>query len=307
MSAVLRPAPSFERMTEADLPGVLEIERSIYPFPWTPGNFRDSLRAGYSCWVYRDGEDLIGYAVLMLASGEAHLLNLSIAVLRSAAGTGGSLLGDVVGVARRHGAQILFLEVRPSNTAGQRLYARHGFQQVGVRRNYYPAQRGREDALVLSLCRYEPRREIILAEMGLAPVWRLRGKTIGDSKSAAPAQAAAPSGNVAAPAKPAAPPRKSQIAAPLPGLAGTAKPDLADDRAARIARMDWPELKAAVGGCPACGLRKTCTQTVFGVGDEQADWLLVGEAPGAEEDARGEPFVGQAGRLLDNMLAGDRP
>jgi DNA polymerase len=67
--------------------------------------------------------------------------------------------------------------------------------------------------------------------------------------------------------------------------------------------MDWPELKAAVSGCQACGLRKTCTQTVFGVGDEQADWLLVGEAPGAEEDARGEPFVGQAGRLLDNMLA----
>src|SRR6266508_2330636 len=76
-----------------------------------------------------------------------------------------------------------------------------------------------------------------------------------------------------------------------------------DERAARILRMDWPELKTAVAACQACGLRKTCTQTVFGVGDEQADWLLVGEAPGAEEDARGEPFVGQAGRLLDNMLA----
>lgn len=83
----------------------------------------------------------------------------------------------------------------------------------------------------------------------------------------------------------------------------SAKLDLADDRAARIARMEWPELKAAVSTCEACGLRKTCTQTVFGVGDEKADWLLVGEAPGAEEDARGEPFVGQAGRLLDNMLA----
>jgi DNA polymerase len=67
--------------------------------------------------------------------------------------------------------------------------------------------------------------------------------------------------------------------------------------------MDWPELKAAVSGCTACALRAGCTQTVFGVGDESADWLLVGEAPGAEEDRLGEPFVGQAGKLLDNMLA----
>lgn len=151
MSAVLRPAPGFERMTEADLPGVLEIEQSIYPFPWTPGNFRDSLRAGYSCWVYRDGEDLIGYAVLMLASGEAHLLNLSVAGHAQRRGHGRSLLGHVVGVARRHGAKLLFLEVRPSNKVGQRLYAGYGFKQVGVRRSYYPAERGREDALVLAL------------------------------------------------------------------------------------------------------------------------------------------------------------
>lgn len=75
------------------------------------------------------------------------------------------------------------------------------------------------------------------------------------------------------------------------------------DREARILRMDWQQLKEAVSGCRSCALCKTRTNTVFGVGDEHADWLLVGEAPGAEEDARGEPFVGQAGRLLDNMLA----
>ena len=151
MSAVLRPAPSFERMTETDLPGVLEIERSLYPFPWTPGNFQDSLRAGYSCWVYRDGGHLVGYAVLVLASGEAHLLNLSVAAHAQRRGHGRSLLGHVVGVARRHGAKMLFLEVRPSNEVGQRLYSGYGFKQVGVRRSYYPAQRGREDALVLAL------------------------------------------------------------------------------------------------------------------------------------------------------------
>ena len=75
---------------------------------------------------------------------------------------------------------------------------------------------------------------------------------------------------------------------------------------ARIARMDWPALKEAVRSCTACPLHATRKQTVFGVGDEQADWLFVGEGPGAEEDARGEPFVGQAGKLLDNMLAVDR-
>ena len=82
------------------------------------------------------------------------------------------------------------------------------------------------------------------------------------------------------------------------------QPDTAGDgRAQRIARMTLDQLRTEVAGCTACGLCKTRTQTVFGVGDETADWMIVGEAPGAEEDARGEPFVGQAGRLLDNMLA----
>ena len=146
------------------------------------------------------------------------------------------------------------------------------------------------------------RRERYLEEMGLAPVWKLRDRRVGESRSEDSGGIGSPV-NAPAVAKAAAPVRKSQGVAPVPGLAGTARLDLADDRAARILRMEWPELKAAVSGCQACGLRKTCTQTVFGVGDEQADWLLVGEAPGAEEDARGEPFVGQAGRLLDNMLA----
>lgn len=149
------------------------------------------------------------------------------------------------------------------------------------------------------------RSERYLEEMGLAPVWKLRGpkralgpgipdqeKKSGENRPGAPAVL-----------KPPPTRRPPQILPPVPGLVAAAKLDLADDRAARILRMDWPELKTAVAACQACGLRKTCTQTVFGVGDEQADWLLVGEAPGAEEDARGEPFVGQAGRLLDNMLA----
>jgi DNA polymerase len=148
------------------------------------------------------------------------------------------------------------------------------------------------------------RRDAILEEMGLAPVWKLRGKAVAGWKSEAPPQAIVPKAVAGTPAsRPSAPDRPSLAAAQVPGLRVSAKPDLADDRAARILKMDWAELKAAVSSCQACGLRKTCTQTVFGVGDEKADWFLVGEAPGAEEDARGEPFVGQAGRLLDNMLA----
>jgi DNA polymerase len=134
------------------------------------------------------------------------------------------------------------------------------------------------------------KRERYLNEMGLGPVWKLRGR----KEASAPAVR-----------EPPVAPRRSALPRfdPIPGIKGSVKLDLADDRAGRILRMDWPELKAAVKSCEACGLRKTCTQTVFGVGDEDADWLLVGEAPGAEEDQRGEPFVGQAGRLLDNMLA----
>ena len=131
------------------------------------------------------------------------------------------------------------------------------------------------------------RRFEILAEMGLAPVWRLR----------APARAAAAVEPVQAAETP-----TTQLAETGNAPVGDAAQD-AGSREARIARMDWTALKAAVKGCTACGLRAGCTQTVYGVGDEQARWLLVGEAPGAEEDRLGEPFVGQAGKLLDNMLA----
>jgi len=151
MSAVLKPDFRFEPMNEGDLRSVLDIEQSIYAFPWTLGNFRDSLRAGYDCWVYRDGKELLAYAVLVLAADEAHLLNLSVAAHAQSRGHGGRLLGNVIALARERGAKVLFLEVRPSNDAGKRLYAGRGFKQVGVRRAYYPAHRGREDALVLSL------------------------------------------------------------------------------------------------------------------------------------------------------------
>jgi uracil-DNA glycosylase len=134
------------------------------------------------------------------------------------------------------------------------------------------------------------RRSRLLEEMGLAPVWRLRRQ---DDMRSGPAGAEPDPGQL----DPGAGQLKSsRHAIPAPE-------HQAEERTARILRMDWPQLKAAVASCEACALSRTRSNPVFGVGDERAEWLLVGEAPGAEEDARGEPFVGQAGRLLDNMLA----
>ena len=151
MSAVLKDIPELHAMREADLPDVLAIESAIYTHPWTLGNFADSLRAGYDCWAYRINAELAGYFILMAAAGEAHLLNLSVAARHQRRGHGSALLGEAVALARRRGAHNVFLEVRPSNRAAQELYTRFGFRKIAVRRDYYPAQFGREDALVFSL------------------------------------------------------------------------------------------------------------------------------------------------------------
>jgi ribosomal-protein-alanine N-acetyltransferase len=136
-------------MREQDLEEVMAIESAIYSHPWTRGNFADSLRAGYDCRALREEGKLVGYFVLMVAAGEAHLLNLSVAAAHQRSGHGSWLLGEAMTLARKRGARSLFLEVRPSN--GQALYTRFGFRKIAVRRGYYPAQAGREDALVLTV------------------------------------------------------------------------------------------------------------------------------------------------------------
>ncbi|OGA76902.1 MAG: ribosomal-protein-alanine N-acetyltransferase [Betaproteobacteria bacterium RIFCSPLOWO2_12_FULL_65_14] len=151
MSAVLKEPPRLEPMREQDLDEVLAIEQAIYTHPWTRGNFSDSLRAGYECRTWRLEGDLIGYFVLLVAAGEAHLLNLSVSARHQRSGHGRALLREAAGLARRCGARSVFLEVRPSNLAAQALYARFGFRRIGLRRGYYPAHAGREDALVLTL------------------------------------------------------------------------------------------------------------------------------------------------------------
>lgn len=150
MSALPRPEPRIRPLAERDLDPVVDIEREIYEFPWSLGNFRDSLAAGYSCWACHGPEGLVGYAVMMIGAGEAHLLNLSVAAACQRRGYGRQLLEHLMDVARSYGARVLLLEVRPSNAAGRALYAAYGFEQVGIRREYYPARGGREDALLLN-------------------------------------------------------------------------------------------------------------------------------------------------------------
>ena len=147
MSAMLIHAEFFP-MNEHDLDAVVAVENEIQPFPWSRGNFSDSLKSGYSVWVCRLGGDLIGFSVMMSVIDEAHLLNIGVSPRYQGQGYGARLLRHTMAVAKTHGANTLFLEVRPSNERAVELYRHFGFRQIGLRRGYYPAAVGREDGLI---------------------------------------------------------------------------------------------------------------------------------------------------------------
>jgi len=134
---------------------VMNIEQTIYPFPWTKGNFTDSIEAGYDAWVVAPPQSdpqmpLIGYAVLMTVLDEVHLLNLSVSSAYQGKGLGRRLLGQLMTMNRQTGARGMFLEVRPSNAPAIALYESEGFVRIGVRRDYYPSfENTREDAIVM--------------------------------------------------------------------------------------------------------------------------------------------------------------
>ena len=151
MSAQLDSLTRYARMSEAHLDAVVAIEEAVHQHPWTHGNFADSIAAGYHCWVAHREGTLVAYGVLMVAAGEAHLLNLSVALAWHRRRIGAELTRVFVQLARECGAERIYLEVRPSNGAAQALYAAHGFAQIGMRRDYYPAAGGREDALIMEL------------------------------------------------------------------------------------------------------------------------------------------------------------
>ena len=134
--------------------GVTAVEREIYEFPWTLANFRDSITAGYDCWIYLGTSTalrpFIGYSIVMFTPGEAHLLNLSVAAPLQRQGHGARMLAHVLALARQPEVERLLLEVRPSNMVARHLYERNGFVSIGRRPNYYPARDGREDAIILA-------------------------------------------------------------------------------------------------------------------------------------------------------------
>lgn len=140
---------SFRPMTAADLDNVLRIEYAAFSHPWTRGTYTDALSA-YDCWVMFEGEQQVGHGVINVIIDEAHLLNITVKPQSQGQGLGLRLLEHLMARAYERGGRECFLEVRASNGAAYRLYERYGFNEIGRRRDYYPAADGREDALVMA-------------------------------------------------------------------------------------------------------------------------------------------------------------
>jgi ribosomal-protein-alanine N-acetyltransferase len=155
---LLKPAPEIEirAMQEGDVPAVAAVERASYQFPWSEGIFRDCVRVGYLCRVVELAGEIIGHGVVSTGAGEAHVLNVCVRPEYRCRGVGRQLLRYLLERSRALGMSEAFLEVRPSNTTAIRLYQSLGFEQVGVRRGYYQATNGREDAAVLRLALIQP-------------------------------------------------------------------------------------------------------------------------------------------------------
>jgi [ribosomal protein S18]-alanine N-acetyltransferase len=150
MSAQPRDDSQVRIMRPGDLDAVTAIEQRAYVFPWTVGIFRDCLRVGHECWVLDCRAGIIGYGVLSCAAAEAHVLNLCVAPEHQGHGHGRHILRRLVDIARWHMTDRIFLEVRPSNPGAIALYHSEGFNEIGRRPNYYPAPKGREDAVVMA-------------------------------------------------------------------------------------------------------------------------------------------------------------
>jgi ribosomal-protein-alanine N-acetyltransferase len=156
VSAELKPPQStlalrFRPMTLADVPDVIAVERASYTFPWSEGVFRDCIRVGYLCRVVEANGQITGYGIMSYGAGEAHILNVCVRADLRGQGIGRKLMLFLLERARAAQMEDVFLEVRPSNPAAIALYASLGFSQIGVRKAYYQAVGGREDALVYKL------------------------------------------------------------------------------------------------------------------------------------------------------------
>lgn len=154
MSAVLEGVNyegQFRLMIEDDLDNVIAIEESVYPFPWTHGIFHDCLNIGYLCWILEIDGNIAAYAVMSVAVGEAHLLTIVVTKDEQGKGYGKRMLNEMIQHAVSDNAGTMYLEVRTSNKTAIQLYHQRGFNELGIRKNYYPAENGREDALIFAL------------------------------------------------------------------------------------------------------------------------------------------------------------
>lgn len=145
------PGYSVRRMVAEDLDQVLALEQRVYKFPWSRQNFQSCLTANYEGWLLYSENRLLGYAIISVAAGESHLLNISIDSCCQRQGLGRKLLRFILARAKQKQATVTFLEVRVSNVNAFQLYQSEGFNEIGVRKGYYPAGKTREDALVLAI------------------------------------------------------------------------------------------------------------------------------------------------------------
>lgn len=151
MVAVIKPVIQVRGMRADDVDTVSALENVSYDFPWSPGVFSDCVKAGHPCWVLCVDADIVGYGILSMGAGEAHVLNLCIGPNYRGRGLGRHLLVRLLDIARWNVAERVFLEVRPSNPLAKALYESVGFREIGRRPRYYPAPGGREDAIVMAL------------------------------------------------------------------------------------------------------------------------------------------------------------
>lgn len=149
IAVVHEQPPEIRPLSQGDIVAVAALERAAYEFPWSAGIFRDCLLAGYTSVALVRHGDVLGYAVMSVAAGEAHLLNICLSPLLRRQGIGRYLLEYMMAQAGEAGAEKIFLEVRPSNLRALKVYRKAGFELIGVRRGYYRAARGKEDAVVL--------------------------------------------------------------------------------------------------------------------------------------------------------------
>ncbi len=141
---------TFRQMALEDISDVIELENEVYQFPWTDRIFKDCIRVGYDCWLAHLGNTVVAHAVISIAAGESHILNLSVTRNHQGKGIGKQFIQFLLNIARNKRAQIMMLEVRPSNIRAINCYSSAGFNEIGCRKDYYPAPNGKEDALLFA-------------------------------------------------------------------------------------------------------------------------------------------------------------